>query len=73
VPIDPRRLTIRIGGVELLRRGTARPENAERARAAMKAAEFSVRIDLGKGSGAASLITTDLSHDYVELNSVYST
>jgi glutamate N-acetyltransferase/amino-acid N-acetyltransferase len=34
--------------------------------------EITVVVDLGVGSGTASIRTTDLSHAYVEENSAYS-
>ncbi|WP_126446420.1 bifunctional glutamate N-acetyltransferase/amino-acid acetyltransferase ArgJ [Sulfuricystis multivorans] len=37
----------------------------------MKAAEISVRIDLGRGSQMAKVWTCDLSHDYVKINADY--
>ena len=35
--------------------------------------EFSVRIDLGLGSGTATVYTSDLSHEYVSINADYRT
>jgi glutamate N-acetyltransferase/amino-acid N-acetyltransferase len=35
-------------------------------------ADVTVVVDLGVGSGAATIRTTDLSHAYVEENSAYS-
>ena len=34
--------------------------------------EIAVEVDLGLGEGAAEILTTDLSHAYVEENSAYS-
>ena len=39
----------------------------------LSGADIDVRVDLGTGgSGTAFVRTTDLSHDYVEINSAYS-
>ena len=37
----------------------------------MKSGEFSVILDLKCGSGEASLLTTDLSEEYVTINADY--
>ena len=38
----------------------------------LSGADIDVTIDLGVGAGRASVLTTDLSHAYVEENSAYS-
>jgi glutamate N-acetyltransferase/amino-acid N-acetyltransferase len=35
--------------------------------------EFTVTVDLGIGEGAATVYTSDLSHDYVSINADYRT
>ena len=37
----------------------------------MKKSEIVVRLQLGRGRAAASVWTTDLSHDYVSINADY--
>jgi glutamate N-acetyltransferase/amino-acid N-acetyltransferase len=37
----------------------------------MKAAEISVRVDLGRGTAAANVYTCDFSYDYVKINADY--
>ena len=37
----------------------------------MKQSEITVRVDLGRGSAAATIWTCDLSHDYVKINADY--
>lgn len=39
----------------------------------LKKAEFTVKVDLGIGSGAATVYTSDLSHEYVSINADYRT
>ena len=73
VSVDPDRVAIRIGDAVVFRRGTGVAEGREAARAAMADGEFTVRIDLASGSGRARFLTSDLSHDYVEFNSAYTT
>jgi glutamate N-acetyltransferase/amino-acid N-acetyltransferase len=38
----------------------------------LSGADIDVTVDLGVGAGRASVLTTDLSHAYVEENSAYS-
>jgi glutamate N-acetyltransferase/amino-acid N-acetyltransferase len=73
VALDPAQVAIRIGDVEVFRGGGGITAATEAARAVMSQPEFTVRIVIGKGRGTARLVTTDLSKDYVDLNSAYST
>jgi glutamate N-acetyltransferase/amino-acid N-acetyltransferase len=73
VRVDPERVTIRIGDAIVFRRGTGVVAGREQARAAMLGSDFTVRIDLGLGKAGARCITSDLSHEYVEFNSAYTT
>ena len=57
----------------MFRAGRGITAATEAARAVMSRPEFTVDIVIGKGRGTARLLTTDLSKDYVELNSAYST
>jgi N-acetylglutamate synthase/N-acetylornithine aminotransferase len=45
----------------------------EEAREALAAPEVSVRIGLGQGDGTAIVYASDLSPEYVRINSEYST
>jgi len=73
VAVDPARVSIKIGDVEVFRAGAGVSDAKEPARRVMGQLEFTVRIAVGKGRGKARVMTTDLSKDYVELNSAYST
>ncbi len=74
VPLRPERLGVRIGGVEVLRRGEpAAPHVVRRAAAAMRRDAFTVTVDLGAGAGTATITTSDLTPAYVRFNSAYST
>lgn len=68
--LDPERLDVTINGVLLCCGGTAA---GDRALADLSGADVLVEIDLGLGAGTAEILTTDLSHGYVEENSAYST
>jgi len=67
--LDPERLDVTINGVLLCRGGAAA---GDRNAADMSGKEILVQVELGLGDGAAEILTTDLSHAYVEENSAYS-
>ncbi|MGH3720156.1 MAG: bifunctional glutamate N-acetyltransferase/amino-acid acetyltransferase ArgJ [Pseudonocardiaceae bacterium] len=62
-------LDIRLNGVLLCQGGAM---VGERSKADLSGREITVEIDLHLGDGQATVLTTDLSHGYVEENSVYS-
>ncbi|MFN2496056.1 MAG: bifunctional glutamate N-acetyltransferase/amino-acid acetyltransferase ArgJ [Pseudonocardiaceae bacterium] len=62
-------LDIRINGVLLCQGGVV---VADRLQADLSGREITVEIDLNLGAGQATVLTTDLSHGYVEENSAYS-
>jgi glutamate N-acetyltransferase / amino-acid N-acetyltransferase len=68
--LDPDRLDITINGGLLCRGGVAA---GDRAAADLSGPDVLVEIGLGLGDGEAEILTTDLSHGYVEENSAYST
>ncbi|HTY99093.1 MAG TPA: bifunctional ornithine acetyltransferase/N-acetylglutamate synthase, partial [Rhodocyclaceae bacterium] len=51
--------------------GPAASYREEDGAAAMKPAEIVVRVDLGRGSAAATVWTCDFSYDYVKINADY--
>ncbi len=67
--VDPLRLGITINGVPMCRDGVA---VGDRHAADLSGVAITVEIELGLGDGAAEILTTDLSHAYVEENSAYS-
>ncbi|HEU5002367.1 MAG TPA: bifunctional glutamate N-acetyltransferase/amino-acid acetyltransferase ArgJ [Actinomycetota bacterium] len=65
-------LSIAMGGVTLLDRGViAPPEAVERANVALRPREVGIDCDLGVGTGAGTILTSDLSLGYVEINAEY--
>jgi glutamate N-acetyltransferase/amino-acid N-acetyltransferase len=66
---DPAKLDITINGVEVCRTGTA---GEDRHKADLKGRDIAVEVNLHAGPGKATVLTTDLSHGYVEENSSYS-
>nr|WP_073486225.1 bifunctional glutamate N-acetyltransferase/amino-acid acetyltransferase ArgJ [Streptoalloteichus hindustanus] len=67
--LDPDRLDVTINGVLLCEGGA---KAAERSAADLSGRHVTVHIGLGLGGGEATVLTTDLSHGYVEENSAYS-
>lgn len=62
-------LDIRINGLLLCQGGTVA---ADRSKADLSGRDITVEIDLHLGEGQATVLTTDLSHGYVDENSAYS-
>ncbi|MGH3772219.1 MAG: bifunctional glutamate N-acetyltransferase/amino-acid acetyltransferase ArgJ [Pseudonocardiaceae bacterium] len=62
-------LDIRLNGVLLCQGGAL---VTDRSKADLSGREITVEIDLHLGGGQATVLTTDLSHGYVEENSAYS-
>ncbi|APU16348.1 bifunctional glutamate N-acetyltransferase/amino-acid acetyltransferase ArgJ [Actinoalloteichus fjordicus] len=67
--VDPDLLDISINGILLCKNGA---KAAERDTADLSGPEIEVRIDLKLGEESTTVLTTDLSHAYVEENSAYS-
>ncbi|KDN21698.1 bifunctional glutamate N-acetyltransferase/amino-acid acetyltransferase ArgJ [Amycolatopsis rifamycinica] len=67
--IDPDTVSIAINGVTLFAQGVPA---ADRSEADLTGRAVEIVVDLGVGTGTATIYTTDLSHGYVEENSAYS-
>ncbi|HEX2130647.1 MAG TPA: bifunctional glutamate N-acetyltransferase/amino-acid acetyltransferase ArgJ [Actinophytocola sp.] len=67
---DPADLDITLNGVPVCRAGAAAED---RDKADLSGRDITVEIDLHAGPGESTVLTTDLSHGYVEENSAYST
>jgi len=74
VAIDPSQVSIFYGDLEICNRGGVSPRlDKEAAHRYLQQREIRVRINLGGGSGACRFWTTDLTAEYVRINSAYST
>ncbi len=72
VPIDPTRLGLRIGAVEVVKRGAVAPGYDEaQAAAVMQTPAYTITADLGGGKARARVLACDLSHEYVSINADY--
>jgi glutamate N-acetyltransferase / amino-acid N-acetyltransferase len=72
--IAPERVAIQIGEEPIVERGMLRPgARMDRVEATMRGSEYRILIDLGLGRGEDSVWTSDLTEEYVRLNSKYTT
>ncbi len=70
--IAPGEVNIFFDNVQIVRQGLGTgPVSERRATAVMKKKEFTVRIQLNRGSHRATLYTCDFSYDYVRINAAY--
>jgi glutamate N-acetyltransferase/amino-acid N-acetyltransferase len=71
-PADRDRLSIGVGGVWMAREGGVVPGyNEAPVVEHMKGHEIEMAIDLGLGSGKATVWTCDLTHGYIDINGSY--
>ena len=69
---DPERVALYLGDMRVFRRGQIDPNYHEPdAAATMRRAEVAITIDLNAGAAAATVLTSDLSADYVRINADY--
>ncbi|MFQ5478300.1 MAG: bifunctional glutamate N-acetyltransferase/amino-acid acetyltransferase ArgJ [Candidatus Binatia bacterium] len=74
VEIDMAKLSINVDDVSLVRGGTLVSDEARRmARRVMRGDSFTIFLSVGKRSGKARVITSDLTEAYVHFNSSYTT
>jgi glutamate N-acetyltransferase/amino-acid N-acetyltransferase len=71
--LDPDRLDVTIGAVQVVRRGVAADYDPAAAAAEMRGREVRLGVDLHLGAGAATAWGCDLTPEYVRLNSDYTT
>ena len=72
--IDQTVLSLRFDDVVMAKNGVFIGGDAEaRGTEVLKKKEFTVTVDLGLGEGAATVYTSDLSHEYVSINADYRT
>jgi len=67
------KLSIYINKTALLINGVPKDMNYEELESTLKERNFSITLDIGIGNGESSMLTTDLSCDYVKINASYST
>ncbi|HVA81397.1 MAG TPA: bifunctional ornithine acetyltransferase/N-acetylglutamate synthase, partial [Candidatus Binataceae bacterium] len=67
------RLVLSIGGVKVAARGALLTAALGAAQEKMRAREFDVALDLRLGAARKTILTCDLSYDYVRINAEYTT
>ncbi len=73
VEIDPDRVSVWLGDLQLVRDGAPYHIDEERASALLGREEVSITVDLGLGDAQATVWTSDLTHEYVTINAHYRT
>jgi glutamate N-acetyltransferase / amino-acid N-acetyltransferase len=74
VAIDPARIDISFGELEICRQGVLSPLFDEAAaHNYLKQRNLTIRVDLGSGPGVCRFWTTDLTTEYIRINADYST
>ncbi len=73
VDFDVRRVSVACGDVTVCRFGVATSFDRAMAANAMRRDEVTIDVDLGVGSAAATVLTCDLTPEYVRFNAEYTT
>lgn len=73
VPFAPGRVGIRFGPVTVCRFGVGASFDHGHAASILSRPEIDVTVDLGLGDAEATVLTCDLTHDYVTINAEYTT
>ncbi|MDP9310529.1 MAG: bifunctional glutamate N-acetyltransferase/amino-acid acetyltransferase ArgJ [Chloroflexota bacterium] len=73
VEVDPQRLALWFGDVQLVAAGAPLAYNEADAHASLTGSDVFVAVDLGLGDEAATVWTCDFSHEYVSINADYRT
>ncbi len=72
--LDTSRVNLFIGDVKVIERGgRAASYDEVQGAGAMKPAEITIRVDIGRGNASARVWTCDFSYDYVKINAEYRT
>ncbi len=69
--VNPALLGIVFAGIEVCREGGAVPFDEDEAYAALDSDEVAIDVSLGLGSAEATVLTCDLSYEYVRINGEY--
>jgi len=73
VRLQPERIDIFFDRVGVVRKGRGLTARERKASQVLKRSTFTVKIRLGLGNESKSIWTSDLSHEYVRINSAYRT
>ena len=73
VPLDPRRINIFFGDLQVCRGGVAPGFDEGEAHAYLTQPQYDVRVQLGRGRTSLDFLTCDLTTEYVHINADYTT
>jgi glutamate N-acetyltransferase/amino-acid N-acetyltransferase len=73
IPFDPHVVDVWLGGEQLAAHGAPGPGDREKARIALAEREVEVLVDMNRGDSTATVLTNDLSPEYIRINSEYTT
>jgi len=73
VPLNADHVDVSFNGVAVVKKGVGNPLKEREAARILRRASFQVKINLHQGPATASMWTSDLTHDYVRINSAYRT
>jgi glutamate N-acetyltransferase/amino-acid N-acetyltransferase len=73
VAVDPERMRVWLGDLELFRYGAPYDVDEARAAAILALPEVRITLDLAMGEAEATVWTCDLTHSYVDINAHYRT
>lgn len=73
VKIDPSKVDVFIGPHQVCRAGGSIEFDGKAAHELMRQPRYDLRIKVGKGKGRASILTCDITEEYVRINADYST
>ena len=73
IPFDPNVVDVWLGGQLLCENGATGPGDPAKARAALLDRDVEVRIAMKRGDATATVLTNDLSAEYVRINAEYTT
>jgi glutamate N-acetyltransferase/amino-acid N-acetyltransferase len=73
IPFDPHVVDVWMGGEKLAEGGTLGPGDVDKARRALLERDIEIAVDLHRGTASATVLTNDLSVEYVRFNTEYTT
>jgi glutamate N-acetyltransferase/amino-acid N-acetyltransferase len=73
IAFDPNVVDVWLGGEKLAERGRPGPGDRDKARAALGEHEVEVLVDMNRGEFSTTVLTNDLSAEYVRINAEYTT
>ncbi|HLW18454.1 MAG TPA: bifunctional glutamate N-acetyltransferase/amino-acid acetyltransferase ArgJ [Actinomycetota bacterium] len=73
IPFDPNIVDVWLGGQLLCANGAPGPGDPQKARAALLDRDVEVKIAMKRGDATATILTNDLSAEYVRINAEYTT